>query len=134
MLVTIYGEPIPQLRPRITTVNGYARSYDPTKSRDYKDYIRLAMAGKCYMMLGAVVFKMDIYLSIPKSFSKKKTLLAIEKQLLPTSRPDIDNVEKTVFDALKSVAWKDDSQVVETHIRKFYGEQPRIELEITERS
>ena len=134
MLVTIYGEPIPQLRPRFTTVNGYARSYDPTKSRDYKDYIRLAVAGKCDMMLGAVVFSMDIYLSIPKSFSDKKTRLAIAKLVFPTSRPDIDNVEKTVFDALKSVAWRDDSQVVETHIRKFYGEQPRIELEITERS
>lgn len=46
MKFTIYGEPVAQGRPRFSTAGGYPRAYDPAKSRDYKDYIRLAAAGE----------------------------------------------------------------------------------------
>ena len=35
--LVIYGEPIAQGRPRFTTVNGFARAYDPAKSRNFKE-------------------------------------------------------------------------------------------------
>lgn len=34
--VVVNGEPVPQGRPRLTTINGHARAYDPAKSRNYK--------------------------------------------------------------------------------------------------
>ncbi len=38
-----------------------------------------------------------------------------------TVRPDIDKLERAVFDALTGVLWHDDSQVVESWKRKAYG-------------
>jgi len=38
---TVYGEPVAQGRPRATNINGHIRMYDPKKSRDFKDYVRL---------------------------------------------------------------------------------------------
>jgi crossover junction endodeoxyribonuclease RusA len=37
-----------------------------------------------------------------------------------TVRPDIDKLERAVFDALTGVLWHDDSQVVESHKYKRY--------------
>ncbi|MEG2533471.1 MAG: RusA family crossover junction endodeoxyribonuclease [Gordonibacter sp.] len=33
--------------------------------------------------------------------------------------PDVDNVAKTVLDALNKTAWKDDAQITELHIKKW---------------
>lgn len=42
---TIYGEPVAQGRPRAgRDHNGNIRMYDPQKSRDFKQYVKLAAA------------------------------------------------------------------------------------------
>lgn len=33
--------------------------------------------------------------------------------------PDIDNLTKTILDAMNGVGWRDDSQVIEIHARKI---------------
>lgn len=43
-------------------------------------------------------------------------------------KPDIDNVVKAVLDALNGVAYRDDTQVIELHVRKSYSEKPRVEV------
>lgn len=35
------GEPCAQGRPRFTTIGGYARAYDPAKSKNYKSFVKL---------------------------------------------------------------------------------------------
>jgi Holliday junction resolvase RusA-like endonuclease len=47
-----------------------------------------------------------------------------------TKRPDLDNLEKLVLDALNGVAYADDSQVWSKSSRKEYGETPGIEITI----
>lgn len=48
-------------------------------------------------------------------------------------RPDIDNLQKGIFDALNGVCWKDDSQIVEVLAQKVYVDsEPRILLRATE--
>ena len=42
------------------------------------------------------------------------------KLIVPTVKPDSDNVEKAVKDALNGVAWVDDCQVVTTFVTKEY--------------
>lgn len=49
-------------------------------------------------------------------------------ELLPAKKPDIDNIAKAVLDALNSVAYRDDTQIVELQIRKQYSEKPRLEI------
>ena len=131
---TVYGEPVAQGRPRATTINGHVRMYDPKKSRDYKNYIRLAASEHKpeKILEGPLSMKVTIYRPSLKSFSKKKALLAESGQIRPITKPDVDNYIKGIKDALKSVIWKDDSQVVELHASKYYSQNPRIEIEIKE--
>ena len=39
---------------------------------------------------------------------------------------------KMVADALNQVAYKDDTQIVDCQVRKFFSEEPRIEVIIRE--
>lgn len=133
--LVIYGEPVAQGRPKFSTAGGFARAYDPAKSRAYKDYIRLAaaqqMQGKS-LLDGALAMSIRVYRPIPKSMSKKKATLAEEGKIRPVTKPDLDNYVKAVKDALKGICWHDDSQVV-SYIEpfgKWYSDRPRIEVKI----
>lgn len=45
----------------------------------------------------------------------------------PIGCPDVDNLDKAVYDALKGIIWKDDTQIVAGSHEKFYaalGETP----------
>jgi len=129
---TVYGEPVAQGRPRASTASGHVRLYDPAKSRDYKDYVRLAAAehAPSKLLEGPLAVMVTAYRSIPKSFSKKKAAAAEAGEVYPTSKPDADNYLKGVKDALKGVMWVDDSQVVDAYARKRYSFKPRIEVKI----
>lgn len=131
---TVYGEPVAQGRPRASTVNGQVRMYDPAKSKDFKKYVKLVASQHRpeSLITGPVAMKVKIYKPSLKNFSKKKVLAAEKGDLRPLTKPDVDNYVKGVKDALKSVIWKDDSQVVDLHISKWYSETPRIEITITE--
>ncbi|KZS45727.1 hypothetical protein AWU65_07270 [Paenibacillus glucanolyticus] len=133
---TVYGEPVAQGRPKFSTAGGFVKAYDPAKSRDYKDYVRLAAAEHAPKSLleGPVGMMLTVYRSIPKSFSKKKAAAAEAGEIRPTTKPDVDNYLKGVKDALKGVIWKDDSQVVEVFTQKKYSGRPRIEVKIKELS
>jgi|SRR5690606_31633029 len=128
----VYGEPLAQGRPRATSVNGHVRMYDPKKSRDYKNYIRLAASEYApdKLLEGPIALELRVYRPIPKSFSRRKTELAENGDIRPTTKPDVDNYVKSVKDALKNVIWKDDSQVVRILVEKFYSQKPRIEIVI----
>ncbi len=135
--LVIYGEPVAQGRPRFSTAGGFMRAYDPAKSKDYKDYVRLAAVSEMKGRVpydGALALSVRVYRSMPKSFSKKKQTLAEAGKIKPITKPDMDNYIKGIKDALKSVCWKDDSQIVAYRepFGKFYSETPRIEIEVME--
>jgi Holliday junction resolvase RusA-like endonuclease len=133
---TVYGEPVAQGRPKFTTVGGFARAYDPKKSSDYKQYIKLAAAEYAPKALweGALCIVITAYRSMPGYISKYpvKVAAAERGEILPVSKPDADNYLKGVKDALKGVIWKDDSQVVDAYVGKRYSVKPRIEIIITQ--
>jgi Holliday junction resolvase RusA-like endonuclease len=131
---TVYGEPVAQGRPRAANIAGHIRMYDPQKSRDYKDYVRLVASEHAPSKLieGPLQLKVNVYRPIPRSFSKKKAAQAEAGELRPTSKPDADNYLKGIKDALKNVVWKDDSQVVEVSVSKWYSDRPRVEVQILE--
>lgn len=129
---TVYGEPVAQGRPRATTINGRVKMYDPKKSSEYKNYIRLVASQHAPKELldGPLQLTVRVYRPTLKSFSKKKKKLAEEGKIRPTTKPDTDNYIKGIKDALKNVIWKDDSQVVDLKVSKYYSEKPRVEIKI----
>ncbi|WP_368265129.1 RusA family crossover junction endodeoxyribonuclease [Enterococcus innesii] len=126
---TVPGEPVPQGRPKFTT-KPFMRAYDPPKSAAYKkliaSYARRVKPEK--LLEGNIRVSINVYKGIPKSFSKRKVALAEAHLLRPTTKPDADNYAKGPLDACKGIIWKDDGQVVDLSIRKYYSKKPRIEV------
>lgn len=116
---TIPGVPVPKARPRV--VRGHA--FTPKKTKDYealvKDVYRLTVGE--YLGDSAIVATIDLYFPIPESYSKSKKRRIAEGEIKHTKRPDVDNCAKAILDALNEIAYKDDSQIVESRIAKHYA-------------
>jgi Holliday junction resolvase RusA-like endonuclease len=56
----------------------------------------------------------------------------IDGIIRPIKKPDLDNIAKIIADSLNGVAYRDDSQIVESSVAKFYSDFPRVEVEIYE--
>ena len=127
----VLGEPVAQGRPRFSRQGGFVKAYDPAKSRDYKQYVRLVASKDApeAPVTGAVLLSLKIYRAIPKSMSKCKREAAIAGRLRPTTKPDVSNILKGVEDALKGLWYADDSQIVGYGaLGKWYDDKPRIEI------
>lgn len=132
MKIVILGVPQSQLRPRATRMGKGVRLYDPKKTADYKKYVRetAALQWEHGILEGALHVKLNVYRPIQKSDSKKNKMKKDKGIIRPVVTPDATNYAKGIEDALNGIIWKDDSQIVDLHVSKFYSEQPRIELEV----
>jgi Holliday junction resolvase RusA-like endonuclease len=130
----VYGEPKAQGRPRFARRGNFVTTYDPKDSKEYKDTVySVALQHRPSQPLtGAVSVGIMCFRSIPKSFSRKKTEMAENGEILPTTKPDVDNYAKGIKDALKGVIWQDDSQVTFLSVSKRYSVTPRVEIAIME--
>lgn len=79
---------------------------------------------------GPVKLYLEFIYEIPKSWSKKKRAEAIEGKY-KISRPDMDNCEKTVMDALNGIVFVDDAQVASKETVKIYGDQSHVIIKVT---
>lgn len=125
------GQPVGKGRPRFVRKTGHA--YTPKKTQVYEDGLR--RAGEQAMrddplLTCPISLYVCAYFQVPKSWSKKKQQLAYDGVILPTGRPDGDNVLKAVGDALNGVVWRDDSQVVFGQIKKLYSLEPKTEVTV----
>jgi Holliday junction resolvase RusA-like endonuclease len=133
---TIEGAPVAKGRPRIgKTANGKPIAFTPKKTRSYEDAVKtrakVEMLGLT-PIAGPVVFAVCAYVPIPKSYSKAKRLQAVNGEIVPAKRPDIDNYVKAAMDACNGVVLDDDSLVADLIAHKRYSENPRLEIEVTE--
>lgn len=130
MRITIDLPPKPKSRPRLTR---YGHAYTPSETRAYEEAVRTICKTKIKSPLkGAVRIDIIFYLPIPKSWSQTKKAKAIDGEIRPTARPDIDNLVKAILDSLNGgIGYNDDSQIVELHVEEWYGE-PRTEIELEE--
>ena len=130
------GEPTGKGRPRFSSVGKYVKAYTPQKTVMYENLIKIEYQEQCrgifFEREKPVSMTIDAYLSIPQSASKKKKQQMLSGELRPLKKADSSNILKAVEDALNQVAYHDDVQVVETHISRFYGDQPRIEVTLKE--
>ena len=133
MQITIEGKPEPQLRPRATRIGNSIRLYDPKTTTNYKNHVKLSakQQWKGKPLECPLVVELDIYRQIPKSTSKKRRKLMNERVIRPTVKPDLSNYVKGIEDALSGIVYKDDSQIVDLIARKFYSDNPRVEIRVS---
>lgn len=128
---TIPGEPKGKGRPKFSRQGSFVKTYTPETTITYENWVKICFQGVQQQMLdgqlGAVI---KCYFPMPQSFSKKKREIALIGELRPTKKPDCDNIAKIILDALNGLAYKDDKNIVSCLIEKWYGEEPRVEVEI----
>ena len=130
---TVPGVPQGKGRPRVGTISGRARVFTPAKTVAYENLIahaaQQAMAGRP-LIDGPVSCAIAIDAPIPASWSKRKQAAALAGELMPTTKPDLDNVVKAIFDGLNNVLWRDDVLVVDLAVRKRYSATPCVRVEV----
>ncbi len=124
------GKPYYKQRPRWSRT----RMYSPIETVNYETYIKemFVIGYPDFIPLeGALRMTITAYMMIPKSTSKKKAKLMIERIIRPDKTPDWDQLGKIASDALEGLAYKNDSQIVTGIVHKWYAIRPRLEIEIT---
>lgn len=118
-IATFFIDPVP--KPRMTRSDKWKKRPVVVHYFAYCDLLRL-LANKSSFEVPAGNFHITFYISMPKSWSKKKM---IEMDGKPhQQKPDKDNLEKAFLDALCG----DDSYVWDARITKRWAKSGRIEV------
>ncbi len=127
------GAPTGKGRPKIVKIGGFSRMATPQKTVAYEGLVahaaQQAMQGRP-LLDTAVGVNLFIDAAVPPSWSQKKQRMALAGEVLPTSKPDTDNVVKAVFDGCNAVLWRDDVLVVDLRVRKRYSAKPCVRVEV----
>lgn len=113
--IYVPGEPIAKARPRITRIG---TTYTPPKTVQHERKIK----EEWFNSYGRDFIPSDKAIAITvRFFLKKPERLPKEFPETPQKRPDIDNLVKTVLDALNGVAYQDDKQIVKINAFKNWS-------------
>lgn len=129
--LTIDGVPVAKGRPRFSRYGAYT----PKKTQEYEEYVKmcwLAKYGSIQPSEQSLEVNVVFYLPMPKSVNKKQRAEMLDGRIKHTKKPDIDNLIKSVLDALNGIAYSDDSKIIRVAAEKQYSEKPRTELIIKE--
>ena len=124
---TIPSSPVPKSRPRFNTNTG--RAFTDDKTRIFENIVSLAYGARHYFDDSYIRIRMKFKFEVPKSYSKKKRIEALEGKIRPT-KADIDNYIKSVLDGLNGKAFKDDRYIYAILAEKKYSEEASIEVSI----
>lgn len=132
--IFVPGVPRAQPRPRAAvwrdpTGRARARVYDPGGSRVWKTTLMFQARNAGLSSLGhrviAAAVEMHFRFCRPRSHYTPGGRLRVSAPAHHTSKPDIENLEKAVLDALTDAGvWRDDALVCETTTTKTWCDRP----------
>ena len=114
----------PKARPRFTK-KGHV--YTPKTTKQFEmdiqfltgKYLRDCCGGLELPMIGPVNVSIHFYIKRPKTVKRE----------YPCVKPDLDNLAKSVLDAVNGFVFKDDAQICDLKLRKEYVDyDPKIVL------
>lgn len=132
---SIPGEPMGKARPRVTVRGGFGRAYTPKNTIDYENKVKdcYNKSNKNIMLQAPIAAEFIFYYPIPKSISKKKAeQLKESNKVFHVKKKDIDNTCKICMDALNGLAYQDDAGISVLNAKKFYSENPRVDVILKE--
>lgn len=133
-----YSITIPHAPPAVTAQqkgvfvrNGRVHFFTKPKVRkmmeEWCEYLRPLREQIPHTYDGAVALEVSFYYPYPSNATKTQK----QQESPHTSRPDLDNVEKGLLDAMSEMGfWCDDSQVAYKQTRKMRSTNPRVEISI----
>jgi Holliday junction resolvase RusA-like endonuclease len=134
---TVFGVPVPKARARVSAAlkkNGRRYTYTPERTRKAElDFItQAAIHAPETPFSGPITLSAAFHMPIPKSWPKWRKDEAMEYNIRPTCKPDIDNLVKLTMDAMNGIFWHDDAQIVSISATKCYSDDPRIAIYLKE--
>ena len=131
---TVYGTPKPQGSMRafrhrttgkvmVTTDNKQLKPWRQQVSETAM-YARYE-SGRCVELCKVYPVRIDLafYFARPKSAKKRIGM---------TVKPDLDKLQRAVFDAITGILIHDDAQITSVTARKHYGDPERVEITVEE--
>jgi len=121
----VKGTPQPKERPRATMRGTYAVMYTPKNTVQFERYVKEVASefAPPKLLSGALKMTLSFYLQRPQSLPAKV--------MYDTKRPDVDNLAKSIMDALEGIIYEHDAQVIHLEVTKGY-DTPRVEITIEE--
>lgn len=119
LFFTVYGEPAPQgskrvINGRLVEASKKVKPWRAAVKAAYQMAVQETADGSVFD--GPVFVEAIYYLDRPASVTKKK-------RPFPAVPPDLDKLDRGLFDALTEAGvWKDDALVVKSHTRKLYAD------------
>lgn len=132
----VIGEPVGKARHRYVMRGKHVQTYTPEKTILYEELVKtsyLEQVKDKRMLEGSLNAKITAFFKIPKSTPKYKAEKMIKGEIIPTKKPDLDNIAKAVLDALNGVAYHDDKQIGTLFVEKYYSTEPRVEVILVEK-
>ena len=131
IIFIIKGDPKGKGRPRFTK-SGHV--YTPDATAKYEKLVAYAYhnVAKGYKFTSPVRVSVHAFNKPPKGKSKRVVEDMLRGEILPTKKPDADNIAKIILDGLNKIAWDDDTQVVEMMVVKRYGTDSLVAVTIEE--
>lgn len=125
--ITIPGKPFGKQRPYVVSAGNFGKTHTPTETVNYEVMIKLlSIKARAEPIEGAVRMMIVGFFKPPKAISKKKREAMLRNEIVPTTKPDWDNIGKVVSDGLKHLF--DDKVVATSTVKKRYAEQARVEI------
>lgn len=118
--IEVIGYVVPKPRPRL----GKGRVFTPRNAELAEEQIRKAWVEAGHGQISGPLF-VDVRVFLPRptghfGSGRNAAKLLPSAPRWPSVRPDLDNYAKTALDALRSVAYADDGQIVEAYLFKEY--------------
>lgn len=129
--IEIPGAPVPKGRPRVCKYG----TYTPKKTIDAEKHIQECWDVKYGNLIPTdkpLAVQIAFYMPIPKNTPKKTVKEILLGNVQHTKKPDLDNMIKTVLDALNKAAYKDDGQIWMLSVKKEYSETPKTVVWVQE--
>ena len=119
--ITVHATPAAQPRAKAARIGSFVRMYTPSTADSWKSAVKRAVynvTGGKSLFTGLVIIDWTFHLPRPKKLYRKSDP---DGPIPHGSKPDFDNLAKSTSDAITDIgAWRDDSQVCDARIRKFY--------------
>lgn len=134
--LTFFAAGIPKAQPRAKAVarGGFARVYNPGTADDWKMIVRNE-ASKAWNRLpwvGPLRVDLTFHFPRPKAHYTSRGELKPTAPTWHITKPDRDNLDKGVLDALTQLGmWADDKGVCAGEIKKVYANGGNVGCEIT---
>jgi Holliday junction resolvase RusA-like endonuclease len=129
--IHIPGPAVAQSRPRFARRGNHVATYDATPSRDYKSWVKQC-AIEAMKQSNAGLIPREVPLKIVIAVTISRPASIPKKRLMPTVKPDLDNIVKTIQDALEGIVYQADQQIVSIFSDKQYGFADCVSVGISE--